>query len=295
MIYSLLKGRIGNNLFQIAAGYSLAGRLNTEFRAVIPDFILPEPDNCTLKDYLGQFRSNILREIKFEENVPPGITKYCESNDLSFRDLPQSDNIVLEGYFQSEKYFNINAVRNLFSIDNETETYLDNKYGDLLKENAVSINIRRGDFVKQPHLHPVCSLTYYRSAVRHFGNNREYMIISDDISWCRQKFRGSNFHFIDDEPPLIDLYLQAKCKDHIISNSSFSWWGAWLDPNPLKVVVAPANNWTGRMHPYLFSEDIYSDSWIRLNNPLDFKSRLVVSYRLTERQLVLLKKRILKF
>jgi hypothetical protein len=292
MIYSLLKGRIGNNLFQIAAGHSLANRMNTGFKAVIPDFILPEPDLCTLKKYLEQFAENLLRNIDFTETLPEGVTRYSETKDLSYSRLPDIDNQLLEGYFQSEKYFDAGLVRDLFSVDPDTGNYIDKKYGQVLASQPVSINIRRGDFVKQPHLHPVCSTEFYKNAVRQLGQGKQFLVISDDIDWCRKILKGSNFHFVDNEVPAVDLYLQSKCSDNIISNSSFSWWGAWLNPRPGKTVIAPGENWTGKLHPYSYSDDLLPAEWIKLPNPLSLKARSIVFEKQMLKKLSVLKKSI---
>ncbi|HUX57242.1 MAG TPA: alpha-1,2-fucosyltransferase [Bacteroidales bacterium] len=292
MIYSVLKGRVGNNLFQIAAGHSLASRLCTDYKAYIPDFILPEPDKCTLRNYLSQFSDNILRNIEFTDTVPDNILKYSETGDLSFREIPFTDNIILDGYFQSEKYFDEKLVRHLFSIDGKTEDYISREYGDLLRQGVTSINVRRGDYVKQPHLHPVCSMIYYNEAIDSIGRDKLFIVISDDIGWCRRHFRGANFHFIDDEPPVIDLYLQTKCKNNIISNSSFSWWGAWLNPDPEKIVAAPGENWIGKLHPFIMSADLLPETWQKFTNPTDLPSKIIIVKKQAVRKLVEFKKNI---
>ena len=82
-------------------------------------------------------------------------------------------------------------------------------------------------------------MSYYKKAMATFDSGSVFLIISDDITWCKKHFRGENFFFVDDEPPIVDLYLQSLCTHNIISNSSFGWWGAWLNPNPEKKIVCP--------------------------------------------------------
>jgi hypothetical protein len=294
MIYSVLKGRIGNNLFQIAAGYTLAARNNTEFVAYIPDFILPEPDRCTLKVYLEQFRNSILRNVKFTETFPPEFEKYIESEDLSYREIPFKENLVLDGYFQSDKYFDRDLIRDLFSLDKKTAGYINEKYGEILRQGATSINVRRGDFVKQPHLHPVCSMKYYKAAIKHFGGGERFMIISDDIEWSKRHFSREKFYFVEDEPPVVDLWLQAYCRNNIISNSSFSWWGSWLNTNPDKVVIAPSENWVGKHHN-VTTKDLLPAGWIEISNPLAFRMRLIVLSHDIIKILVSFKKLLIRF
>lgn len=275
MVYSALKGRIGNNLFQIAAGLSLARKNNTQFAAHIRKFILPEPDNCFLSVYLNQFRSNILRNVVLLEDIPEDVINYKESG-LSFCPIKYQHNIVLDGYFQSEKYFDKKLIRELFSIDKLTDAFIRSKYDDILLQEITSINVRRGDFTAIPQYHPVCSITYYRNAIKYIGADKLFMVISDDIVWCKKKFKGDNFYFVEDENPAIDLYLQSLCTNNIISNSSFSWWGAWLNSNPDKIVIAPSENWVGKLHPLSDTQDLLPGNWVKLSNPLNYSSRIKV-------------------
>lgn len=291
MIYSALKGRIGNNLFQVATGFSLAKKNKTEFAAYIHDILLPEPDNCTLREYINQFKNTIFRNVNFVESLPANYETYHEPPDLSFLEINSKDNLIIDGYFQSEKYFDKELIRNLYSMDDDTGVYINNKYGSILKKGITSINVRRGDFVKQPHLHPACSMKYYKAAISYFGAGHQFMIISDDSKWCKKHFKGGNYFFIEEEPPVIDLYLQTLCKNNILSNSSFSWWGAWLNLNPDKIVIAPAENWVGKHHS-VSTKDLLPGDWIKITNPIEIHLRLVVFYHDIIKFLVGIKRRI---
>ena len=273
MVFTTLTDRIGNNLFQIATGASLAHRHNTGYVACISDMVIS--DGISLKSYLNQFRDNIFRKIDFMEGIPKESQEYIQPC-FEFREIPYREGIRLTGYFQSEKFFDREYVRDLFSIDSQTRGYILNKYGFLQEREFVSINVRRGDYLNRPLRQPICEMPYFRRAIRYLGKEREYLIISDDIEWCKTKFRGKNFVFIDDEPPLIDLYLQTFCKHNIISNSTFSWWGAWLDPNPDKIVIAP-KKWFGiQMRDYNTS-DLLPEGWIKINNPRTLALKLKIS------------------
>lgn len=273
MVYSALMGRIGNNLFQIAAGVSLAKQNNTDFIACVHKVMLPEPDNCLLSEYLNQFKETILRKITIIDNIPENSFSYYETG-YSYDPVKYQKNIRLEGYFQSEKYFDKELIHEIFSIDNVTLAYIKNKYEFLFCEEITAINVRRGDFLKVSHLHPICSLRYFRNAIQYIGRDKKYLIISDDIDWCKKKFKGSNFIFVEDENPTVDLYLQVLSTNNIISNSSFSWWGAWLNGNPDKVVLAPSENWVGKYHDIKEFGDLIPDSWILISNPLSFINQL---------------------
>lgn len=263
MIYSYLRGRLGNCLFEIAAGASLAKRMGVPYKALTcnPE-LLSNPDNCLLVHYLKPYRKTILRRIDFIDSYPENDKKYKEE-DFLFHSLPEHDNQILEGYFQSEKYFDKEYIRYLFEIDNKTEDYIQKKYKNVLQLNPVAINVRRGDYLSLEFKHPVCRMSFFEKAISYFESGTKFLVISDDIVWCKRHFKGDQFYFADDEPPIIDLYLQSKCIHNIISNSTFSWWGAWLNPNPNKIVIYP-DPWFGflyRNKKELNTKDLCPDSW----------------------------------
>ncbi|MCD7977616.1 MAG: alpha-1,2-fucosyltransferase [Tannerellaceae bacterium] len=170
----------------------------------------------------------------------------------------------IQGYFQSEKYFDSSLVRNMFKIDNETQDFLKEKYDEILELPGItSINVRRGDYLKvQDHL-PVCSLNYYNKAIEIIGKDKPYLITSDDLEWCRQNFKGDKFYFAECTNPTYDLYLPSMCQNHIISNSTFSWWGAWLNNSEDKKVIAPLR-WFGPKYAEHNTQDLLPEKWIKI-------------------------------
>jgi hypothetical protein len=100
------------------------------------------------------------------------------------------------------------------------------------------------------------------------------LITSDNISWCKKKFRGENFFFSEGESAIVDMYLQSCCTNNIISNSSFSWWGAWMNKNPQKIVITP-DPWFGIAFRNKDTKDLIPEGWIKLKNktPLYFVIR----------------------
>jgi len=276
MVYTYLSGRIGNNLFQIATGAALAYRNSTNFTGCIKDTWCGDPDNCYLEEYLKQFETNLLRKTELVKGTPVDAVIYNQVTGVE--QIPYFDNICLHGLWQSENYFKKERdyIRQLFSIDEETEKFIKTKYSRLFEEEIISIVVRRGDYCKQPQFHPTCSMRYYNSAVNYFGKDRRFLIISDDIEWCKTKFKGDNYFFSDHDSPVVDLYLQTYCSHNIISNSSFAWWGAWLNPNTEKKVIAPKNNWCGYFYKEFCRPDMLPEEWILLPNPLSFSHRLVV-------------------
>lgn len=263
MVYSTLTDRVGNMLFQIAAGASLAYKNSSDFIACVSETTVP--DGTRLIEYLKPFKNNIFRNIKIVEGIPEDSVEFNQQG-FEYSPIPYQENILLKGYFQSEKYFGKNFIKNLFAIDSSSYEYIENKYGHLLKQDIISIHVRRGDYVKRPLRQPVCEMPYFKRAIRFFGKSRQFLIVSDDIEWCKKKFKGENFHFTQNESPIIDLYIQSLCAHNIISNSSFSWWGAWLNSNESKIVIAP-KKWFGvQMKSYNLS-DLIPDNWIKIDNP----------------------------
>lgn len=275
MVYIELNGRVGNHLFQIAAGASLAKMNNTNFRVVCHrDYKLSEPDNCYIEDYIKQFGDNLYKKIINENKRPAHYLLYNEPS-YNYSPIPYSDNILLHGTFQSYKYFDINTVSDLFKIPIPIKTYIESKYGGLIKKGITSINVRRGDYCTQPHKYPICGMYYFKKAINRIGTNKKYLIISDDIDWCRNNFRGNNFYFIDNEEPIVDLYIQSMCENNIMSNSTFSWWGAWLNSHSDKIVIYPTP-WYGKSaYTKLDISDLIPQEWIKIENRLSLKLKLL--------------------
>lgn len=217
-----LYGRLGNQLFQIAATIGIADK-NTQ------DYLFPDwkyQDYFKNKLPLGQLENaNVFTQVGFDyKKVVLG-----------------TGNWDLVGFFQSEKYFDhVSAlIRHYFTPSDEVTQYLQDKYGAILEKNTCSLHVRRGDYVKLKNYFPPQSIAYYQKAMEKFDSNTLFVIFSDDISWCKENIKGNNLFFVENEKDIIDLLLMSKCKNHIISNSSFSWWGAWLNDSEMKRIICP--------------------------------------------------------
>lgn len=269
MIYIELNGRIGNHLFQIATGASLAHEHGVGYKVVCHDgYKLAPPDNCYVREYIEQFRSNILRNIDIQIGRPQTDCDYYYDIEYIYKEIPYSGrDMLLYGAFQSEKYFDKEFVRKLFSIPDDINQYIITKFGNIIQQGVTSINVRRGDYCRLPHQYAVCGMSYYNKAIDYLGRDKKYLIISDDIDWCKRHFKGNNFYFVDDEEPIIDLYIQTLCENNIISNSTFSWWGAWLNSNKNKVVVCP-DPWFGKSYSNYSTQDLIPKEWVQIENTL---------------------------
>lgn len=267
MIYVVLDGRLGNVLFETAAAVSLAKRLDVSFVAITEKERSMEP-----------YKKSILRKIDFAETLPQNLEFYDEPY-FHYRALPSNPDLTIKGFFQSEKYFDKELVRQLFAIDEDTMSYIERKYGDLLRREPVSIHVRRGDYLQWKLYYAICPVRYYEKAIRHFPPSTDFFIFSDDIDWCKQNFKGEHFFFSENESEVVDLYMQSFCRHHIISNSTFAWWGAWLDSRMDKRVICP-----GSWFNYLFRDkcikDLYPDEWIKLSFRKSVSERMEICYLL---------------
>ena len=175
-----------------------------------------------------------------------------EKKDLSYDEsiLTQKGNRYFDGYWQNEKYFNIyrhDVLKNFTFKPFDDEANL--KLSDLIKKNkSVSIHVRRGDYTNNTLYKGICDIEYYKNAIKKakdLTTPNLFCIFSNDITWCKKNL----YQFID--APIIyvnwnfndnsfkDMQLMTYCNINIIANSSFSWWGAWLNCNPDKIVIAP--------------------------------------------------------
>lgn len=293
MIVVRLMGGLGNQLFQYAAGRALSLRHNTELKFDF-SFLNADPQNrytkrnleinlftVTVEEVtekeLNRFKSNsLLRRAKrkFFGNL---FSRYHIANhygvkfDNSFFNYPK--NTYLNGYWQSEKYFY--SVREILLKElrlkrPKTEEVL-RAENEIQVSVSVSLHVRRGDYVSDKSAavhHGVLSLDYYYKALELI--KKQYpsitiFVFSDDTPWVKNNLILSDkCHYIDfntGENSVFDMYLMSLCKHNIIANSSFSWWGAWLNQNQEKIVVSPKNWFTNKE---LTDNDIIPDTWVQL-------------------------------
>lgn len=245
-----------NQMFQVA---SLVSHAHDN------DLIVTFPQLKTPR--FGNYHQNIFSKVNTED-IDFSNFNYLQI-PFGYHELPKESNIVYRGYMQSEKYFihNRKLILDLLSPTNEINEYLIGKYKFISDKNMLSIHIRRGDYVKLQNHHPLVSLEYYSEAINYVVNNTNidgYVFFSDDIEWCKQTFGDSeDNYYISEEKDYIDLYLMSMCKHNIMANSTFSWWGSWLNQNENKIVVAP-KNWFGPARTDLNTNDLIPENWIKL-------------------------------
>jgi len=256
MISCFLKGGLGNFMFQIATTYSLAKDNKCEVT-------FNDKKYFKVHKSLDEYKNNIFRNINFNNNTEYSFI-YNEPH-FNFQPIPFRKNILLNGYFQSEKYFshNRNEILRLFSPNEKNLNYIYNKYGNILTKNTTSIHVRRGDYLKLQNHHPLCEMDYYKKSIDVIGKNSTFIVFSDDINWCKENFKYKDITFIENEKDYIDLYIMSMCKNNIMANSSFSWWGAWLNKNQNKKIIAP-KKWFGESKKNVDTKDLYPKSCIKI-------------------------------
>jgi hypothetical protein len=231
-------------------------------------------NSSTIEENNLFYRDNIFKKVLNKLGIKN--SKIIKERNLLFDEtlLKVEDNNYIDGYFQCEKYFiNIkNVILEQFLLKTDLSDYAKVLKDKIINsKNSCSIHIRRGDFTNKTNsnIHGCCSLDYYNKSVEILNSKLDsvnYFIFSDDIKWVKENLNISNATYIDDETKRIpheDIYLMSLCKNNIIANSSFSWWGAWLNKNESKIVIAP-KRWFVHKELESFSKDIVCESWLKV-------------------------------
>jgi hypothetical protein len=253
------RGGLGNAMFKIAAAVSLAKDNNVEY-LFSKDFIRPGID----PDY-NTYSNNVLRNLHFLDKLSGHFSTWVEP---SFNYTPivyeKNTNLLLDGYYQSAKYFQNNSdyIVDLFKPTEDITEAIIVQVPDI--SSYVSIHVRRGDYLTHPNHHPQQPVEYFKQATQIIGMDKTYLIFSDDILGCEELFTFlPNKYYVQSQADWMDLYMMTLCESNIICNSTFSWWGAYLNSNPFKKVIAPLQ-WLGPAYADLDTSDVCPTDWIKL-------------------------------
>ena len=289
-------GGLGNQLFQYAFGKTVSKKLGVNLLLDIDTSVIyqglrvhkfclrsfhtkvEEAKNSNVYGFVWlrrhkrifNFLYHSLRLKKFTSSF------YFPEKKFSFDEnvFKQKDNMYFDGFWQTEKYFKDikNELRKEFTIVEPLSDYSKNISNEIKKTNAISLHVRRTDYVTHSisnEFHGVCSPQYYSNTIKYMTDRIEsphFFIFSDDYDWVVENFKSLKYPitFIKNGPEknYEDLTLMSQCKHHIIANSSFSWWGAWLNPEKNKIVIAP-KQWH-KNAPKINTVDLLPDDWIRL-------------------------------
>ena len=297
MIFVKLAGGLGNQLFQYATGRRLAWYVKSELKLDVSGYT-EDP----LREYeLGAFNiaENFASDVDSEALTLPRNNRFSGKLQRLFR-IPQKipssyvretyfhfdpqilslpDNVYLDGYWQSEKYFI--DIRDILLNEFTVKTSFQGQNRETAKIiqscNSVSIHIRRGDYISDPKINDrygSCELAYYNQCIAHlveFVKKPHFFVFSDDIAWAKEHFKTPySTTFVGHnvlKKSYEDLRLMSLCNHNIIANSSFSWWGAWLNINPDKMVYAP-KKWlkdTSAAKDYSsFIQNLLPSKWIKI-------------------------------
>jgi len=291
-VYVNIMGGLGNQMFQFAMGYAMALRSNKplwldvrnlmgtaeegnakrayELECFSPPADLIEPQkmdallqvaNGVLARYFGIGRINKIDETDFRYNSAISHT---------------SPPVYVNGYFQSEKYF-MDCAADIRRVFLKRVLMADNDfwYNEIKSATVpVAIHVRRGDYTTNPEtlkFHGICDTSYYEKAVSAIlakHAKAQFFIFSDDIGAAAAELGhlSDNMRFVEHNTPRIaayDMLLMSHCRHNIIANSTYSWWGAWLNENPDKIVIAP-ERWFSDEAMQAQTADLIPESWIRL-------------------------------
>ena len=286
------EGRLGNQMFQYASLRGIAANIKTDW--LIPDEDVDRFDNYGLFDCFelsnckdknkgeSLFNTFTYREMHFNQNVFD-----WKDGDVNF-----------SGNYQTERYFeNIaDELREDFTFikgyHDPCQEYIDSLGG---RDNVIFLHVRRGSpnltgqrgekwsYQQVQEYHPLCKKEYYLEALKEFPEDKQVVVVSDTIDWCKEQewlkgdrflFSDSSYEVFDDgaSVPYIDLCLMSLCGGGIIAYSSLSWWGAWLQ-NDAGKIVAP-DPWFGPAYAHYNMKDLIPERWVKLHNdpsPIDIE------------------------
>jgi len=246
-------GRFGNQIFQLAALIGIAEKNGYNIKIPVENTGSP----FTFFDLAKQEAEPTGMELRRPFLIP----------DEYFAPFAKIVEVVKQRYqepfFQSEKYFKHaeQKVREVLTFRPEIRQQAEMELAKV-KDDAprVSIHVRRGDYVANSANHTVTGMEYYAEAINKFFSKEPYrfVVFSDDPDWCKEMFEGG--HIVDINNSYVEMCMMSMCDHHIIANSSFSWWGAWLNPSPKKIVTAPSL-WFGPNLRHNSIVDLLPDTW----------------------------------
>ncbi|MBL0356223.1 MAG: alpha-1,2-fucosyltransferase [Chitinophagaceae bacterium] len=290
-------GGLGNQMFQYAAGKSLAVTTGAELLLDISSFTNQPPSETPRQWALHIFKNidegfcdlqtlrkmGIITGNSFFSRVYKRLIKklswinnhYLLEKSTRYSPLGfKGEYIYLDGYWQSYKYFadQESLIKKQFDLGYLThEATLKDTITNIRNSVSVGLHVRRGDYIAQNNAkqsHAVCTEAFYYTAINELKKLEQrdikIFIFSDDIEWCKQHLVLNEAHtFITTGVDANDLYCMSICQHNIIANSTFSWWAAWLNNNPVKIVITPD---TWHLNLLAKAEDRLPPNWIKINN-----------------------------
>jgi hypothetical protein len=250
---------LGNNLFQIANVISVAKNANT-------NFIFP---NTSWAGHRGHVNADLsIFGYDFSRGDVECENEYHEIN-FHYDEVPIKSSLKLNGFFQSWKYFeNIkDDLLSTYFIPNKSISERLKKIS--ISENSLAISVRRGDYLMLQNNHCVIGLDYYQKCIdKYFTTVDQIFVFSDDFDWCKTIF-GNDAIYVEEDRGT-QLFLMANVKNMILSNSTFAWWGAYLNQQN-GIIVAPSP-WFGSNYKDKNTSDLYVPTWKIETHVIEFQS-----------------------
>jgi hypothetical protein len=252
---SFLMGGLGNQMFQIAKAKT-EGFIRGKPVYFRPFSFIPMDGRQTFH-YLG----NVFRNIDFKMELGP-VRRVCESS-WAYGDVPYDDSAPVEffGYFQSGKNFKDQKerIRELFAPTESFVQKMKDLYPAMWNADSVSIHVRRGDYLSISDVLPVVGKSYIDASLQSIGASGPIFIFTNDKEWVANHLRYENAIIVSGLEDYEDLWAMSLCGHNVMSNSSFSWWGAFLNANQNKKVCCPST-WFGPKGEKDF-QDVYEKEW----------------------------------
>lgn len=254
MIITQITGGLGNQLFQWAYGYNLS-LINNDTLYLDHSFYAKQSKRKYILPTIINF--DLLPHITKEKPTGDRLIQTINETDTIIKRLNTSLNYYLIGYWQSETFFHENKTH-ILELLNPPSTFVDDfisKFGQ--NQIMVSMHIRRTDYLESKGFHVVQPLSYYDQAIKIIEHYDKLLVFSDDATWCHRNLSYHNMTIIDPNAynDIENIWLMSLCQHNIIANSSYSWWGAYLNRNSSKRVIAP-KHWFGGQ-----KTNIYCDGW----------------------------------
>lgn len=275
MITVRLQGGMGNQMFQYALGRALAIKNNDKLKLDINSY---NPSKLSKREYqLNNFNiqaeviprdknfylSRLIYKI-FKLFKSKGVEK---NYNFDKEVLKLKGDIILDGFWQSYKYFDVykEIIKKDFTLNNPSKKFTQLSE-EIANKNSVCLHIRRGDYIGN-NFHPIVDIEYYKKGLETIAQKSKidciYVFDRDDIEWCKNnlKFDYPTVYVENDIQVAESLILMSKCKNFVLANSSYSWWGAWLAENPDKIVITPKAWFADKS---IDTSDLIPPEWIRI-------------------------------
>jgi hypothetical protein len=276
MITCVLSGGLGNNLFQLANIYNISKKYNV-------DYFLPKTVN---RGDIGRFGQSTILEFDrlfdnkfiYDSDVKNSVIKryihhdHNPNSNFSYREPPFLDNHCYIGYFQSEKYFSDFDIKNEFILNSKIISELKNKYENLFLKKTIALHYRLGgDRVTQhmQHYHKNVNSEYYKKAIKEvIGDDSDgdynILLFSDKQELAQNLLSNLGYTVtpIYNKDNVEDFIMMTICDNVILSNSTFSWWSAYMN-NKKGKIVAPKSQWFGPGYKHFDLSSTFPDKWIK--------------------------------